>query len=69
MKKIKYISLKTLKDNLVKVIDSVYQEEIEYIVMVDKTPKVRLSAVKDDKGKKIYVEEKLEENNLKRFVN
>ncbi|MFC1780313.1 hypothetical protein ACFLY9_01320 [Patescibacteria group bacterium] len=69
MSKVKYISLEDLQISLSDVIEDVFKYDTNYIVMVDKEPKVRISSLIDGKtGKKITVEEDIDEEKLKEFI-
>ncbi|MBN2016017.1 hypothetical protein JW766_04250 [Candidatus Dojkabacteria bacterium] len=69
MNKIKYISLEDLQKHVAEVVKEVYKYGTEYIVMVDKEPKARISSLIDGRTEKsILLKEKEMEESLKGFV-
>lgn len=68
MNKIKYISLDDLKKQLPDVIEDVYRYNVEYIVMINKEPKVRIIAIDKRNGKEVVIEERVTDRKLKEFV-
>ena len=70
MSKIKYISLEELQLHLEEVVSDVYKFNTEYVVMVDKEPKVRICSLLDGKtDKKVVVEESFDKDKkLKMFI-
>jgi hypothetical protein len=68
MSNIKYISLENLQKSLKNIIDEVYNESNEYIVMVDKEPKAKISSIENKKGKEILIEDEVSEEELKKFA-
>ncbi|MDD3648300.1 MAG: hypothetical protein PHS44_07445 [Candidatus Dojkabacteria bacterium] len=67
MKKTKYISLQDLQKNLPEVLEEVSKFDVEYIVMIDKEPKVKISSMLGKNGKQIIVEEKADKK-LEEFI-
>lgn len=68
MNKVKYISLDDLKKQLPEVIEDVYRYDVEYIVMINKEPKVRIIAIDKKSGKEVIIEEQISDRKLKEFV-
>lgn len=68
MKKIKYISLVSLKKNLQRIISDVYNENNEYVIMVDKEAKAKISPVNGKERARVIVGKEDKEENLKSFI-
>lgn len=68
MNRVKYISLDDLKKQLPEVIEDVYRYNVEYIVMINKEPKVRIIAIDKRNGKEVVIEERVTNRKLKEFV-
>ena len=68
MNKIKYISLGKLKKRLKKIIEDVYRNKSEYIVMVKNEPQAKITALDGKELKELVVEKQIEEEKLKEFI-
>lgn len=68
MNKIKYISLKDLKKQLRKVIEDVYKNHNEYIVMDENEPKAKIVSIDGKVLKELVFEKTMERDKLKKFI-
>lgn len=68
MNKINYISLKKLYNNFKQVIKRVYQEGNEYIIMINKEPKIRISPVNRKNNEKMVYAKTADKEKVKKFI-
>lgn len=68
MKKTKYIELSTFLKQCKSIIEEVYTEHVEYIVMIDHEPKIRIIAIEDENGKKVITTEAADKKSLEKFI-
>ncbi|MBU0975830.1 MAG: hypothetical protein ABIE03_01620 [Patescibacteria group bacterium] len=69
MKQVKYISLSDLQKKLTEILEEVYKFDVEYIVMIDKEPKIKISAILSKDGKQVIVEDRKIDSKLEEFIN
>ncbi len=68
MKITKYISLEKLKAKFERIINEVLENEVEYIVMVDKCPRFSIKPINDEEGKKVLVKYRQDSEKIKKFI-
>ncbi len=67
--KIKYISINQLIKKIKYIIEEICKYNVEYIVMINKEPKVRISPINNANGKELLIEGQIENSNkLGKFI-
>lgn len=66
MSRVKYIDLKDLKKKIEEVLAEVSRFDVEYIVMINKEPKVKIKAINGKNGKVVTL--KTQEKDLEKFL-
>lgn len=68
MTKTKYITVEELQNDLLSIIDEVYEHGVEYIVMENQLAKVKISVAVGKNGKKVFVSEQVSREQIKKFL-
>ncbi len=68
MNNVKYIKIEELENKIKEVLREVLDNDTEYIVMVDKEPKIKISPIDRDDGKELVFEKELSNKKLKKFI-
>jgi len=68
MRSTKYISLEKLKKRFKDIIDRVLKDNIEYVVMVNREAKFRISPISNEEGKRAFIVKQKSDDKLEKFI-